>query len=75
MSQSGSAVLKNNRVKVGGPRPLGTGSPSAGSPARPGARIVSQDADGATIEVTCGCGRALLLKVNYGQDVNPATEE
>ncbi len=75
MSQSSSAVLKNSMVKVGEPRPLATAPPPAGNPPRQGVRIVSQDADGATIEVTCGCGRTLLLKVNYGQGPTPAAEK
>ena len=75
MSQSSSAVLKNSKVKVGEPRPLAAAPSPAGHRPRQGARIVSQDADGATIEVTCGCGRTLLLKVDYGPGPTPVAEE
>ena len=45
------------------------GSPSA-SPAEangPAARIVSQDDQGAMVEVTCACGRKTVLRCRFPQ--------
>lgn len=70
MDEPASGIVKRSRVKLAGPRSLGT----PGS-FRPEARIVRQDATGATIEVTCACGRKTYLRCDYAAPTGQAAQD
>ena len=65
MTQIVSGVLKHNRVRPSGPRPIG-GAPVVGR-AQPhaAARIVQQEAGHAVVEVTCACGSVIRLRCAF----------
>jgi hypothetical protein len=75
-------VLKAQRVRLEEPLRLSIGGPAAPEHAcanRPGAqsrvRLVENNAQGATLEVTCACGGVIQVRCEYGAtDAPPAPQ-
>lgn len=65
MSHSSPLILKKGEFRTGGPRALPV--PGAGGVATPSARarITRKTADGAVIEVICGCGQRIELHCRW----------
>ena len=60
-----AAVLKRDHVKMAGTCRLGCGDPVPAQADRANARILSQDAESAMVEVTCPCGQKIHLQCTY----------
>ncbi|MCP4376522.1 MAG: hypothetical protein GY794_10170 [bacterium] len=67
MSALDGRILKRSKVAMSGPRRLNvSGSAAGGSSSVPvQGRIIEQNADGAVVEVTCGCGNVFQLHCAY----------
>ena len=66
MSDLTSRVIRSDEVKIAGRRQIGCASAAkAETQSEPAARIVSEDAAGATIEVVCECGRRTFVRCAY----------
>jgi hypothetical protein len=67
MPTNAGRILKRSNVALNGPRRLNASRSPAGSspPAAVQGRIVEQNADGAVVEVTCGCGSVFHLHCTY----------
>ena len=60
-------VIKSGDVMLAGRRPIGSAAEGAAA-SRPGqasARIVAQDASGATLEIVCSCGKHSQVRCAY----------
>lgn len=73
MTQLTSKVIRGDEVKIAGRRQIGCASAGA-SPAGgqavasgPVARIMAEDAAGATIEIVCECGKRVYVRCEYSQ--------
>jgi hypothetical protein len=59
-------VIKSGDVMLAGRRPIGCAVESASlRPSQASARIVAEDASGATLEVVCSCGKRLQVRCAY----------
>jgi hypothetical protein len=59
-------VIKSGDVMLAGRRPIGCAVESASPrPSQASARIVAEDASGATLEVVCSCGKRLNVRCAY----------
>jgi len=70
-------LIRASRVRLAGRRRIGPPQP-AGGDAFAGVRLVGQDADGATLEVACPCGRKTYVRCAYAapaaQPPEPTTD-
>jgi len=59
-------VIKSGDVMLAGRRAIGPAADGASArPSKVSARIVAQDASGATLEVVCSCGKAAHVRCAY----------
>jgi hypothetical protein len=59
-------VIKSGDVMLAGRRPIGSAAEGASArPSQAAARIVAQDASGATMEVVCSCGKRSYVRCAY----------
>lgn len=66
MSNQTPRVIKSGDVMLAGRRPVGNGAECVSArPSQAAARIVDQDASGATLEVVCACGKRSYVRCNY----------
>jgi len=79
MTDLASRVIRSSEVRIAGRRQIGGGAEET-APAVAGrhasARIVAEDAAGATIEVVCECGKRLYVRCAYrGAQTQPARQQ
>ena len=59
-------VIKSGNVMFAGRRPIGSGAECGSArPSQVAARIVAEDASGATLEVVCSCGKRSYVRCAY----------
>jgi len=59
-------VIKSGEVMLAGRRPIGCAAQAhSAPPSQAAARIVAEDASGATLEVVCSCGKRLHVRCAY----------
>jgi len=59
-------VIKSGDVMFAGRRPIGSGAECGSArPSQAAARIVAEDASGATLEVVCSCGKRSYVRCAY----------
>ena len=59
-------VIKSGDVMLAGRRPIGSAAEGASArPSQAAARIVAEDASGATMEVVCSCGKRSYVRCAY----------
>lgn len=59
-------VIKSGEVMLAGRRPIGCAAQAhSATPSQAAARIVAEDASGATLEVVCSCGKRLHVRCAY----------
>jgi hypothetical protein len=59
-------VIKSGDVMLAGRRPIGSGAECGSArPSQAAARIVAEDASGATLEVVCSCGKRSYVRCAY----------
>jgi len=75
MQNQTPSVIKSGDVMLAGRRPVGRdadGASTRPSQAQAAARIMAEDAAGATLEVVCSCGKRSYVRCAYRKSPQPA---
>ncbi|MFP3936926.1 MAG: hypothetical protein ACLFVW_01200 [Phycisphaerae bacterium] len=66
MSRHSAVILKKGEFRTGEPMPLPAGDAGGKAAPQARARIARKTAQGAVIEVVCGCGQRIELHCSWG---------